>query len=173
MAIRKPIFILLVNIVVFSLLFLFMASPGVDEEVGRFELQVHDHDDNDKSHPLLENSIFRVTRQGKAYDVNKNPDCWQPGCYERNNRHAYVACKKMEATEFNALGIKAVERWLGGDYVNSDSGLKDAIKHFLNAIKTDQYCAQPYANLGLVYLQLGRFDDAIKVWDQVSFHEFG
>jgi hypothetical protein len=64
------------------------------------------------------NSKFRVTESTRDYQVNPNPKCYMDNCKDRNNRLAYEVCSESAeatASEWNALGVRAMERVVDGE----------------------------------------------------------
>jgi hypothetical protein len=110
------------------------------------------------------NSQFVVTKSSPAYDVMKQVECYLPGCAARNNKEAYVPCENAEASEWNLIGVHAMERALHGEtekpalyYRNFKA---DAKRAFAKAVELDPSCTSATFNLGLVHLGLREHDAA-------------
>jgi tetratricopeptide (TPR) repeat protein len=93
--------------------------------------------------------------------------------YDRTNKRAYAQCQKFEATEWDVLGARVMERIVGGpinEPVNYQQHilLNNALEYFNKSIAVDNECIQPHINLGLVLFAMNKFDEALKEWDFVS-----
>jgi tetratricopeptide (TPR) repeat protein len=165
---------LLINIMALSLLFLFISSPNISDQPtdDKATKSIQNFLEKSNEPVILPNSVFRVTRRTQSYEVTSSPKCYYEGCNERNNKRAYAQCQKLEATEWNALGVRVMERVVGGpvsepfNYQRSLL-LKDAVEYFNKAIAAENDCIQSHINLGLVLFALDKFDEALKEWDFV------
>jgi len=122
------------------------------------------------------NSRFIVTKSSGAYDPNPDPSCWVQDCKLRNNHRAFRGCSDNVATDWNALGVLSMERYLDGEIVNlpdyNTKSLMDAIWYFRNATAVQSDCGQAWLNLGVAQMQKTDFDDAIASLTKVRTASF-
>lgn len=171
---NRSVFLFLVAITVFSFFILFRTTPNGPELpiTNNLAKSLEEVIEKSNNQIILPNSIFRVTRRTQSYDVTVSPKCYYEGCNERNNKRAYAQCSKLEATEWNALGVRTMERVVGGPLTEPATYrrellLNHAIQYFNKSIAVDKECLQPHINLGLALFALNQFDQALKEWDFV------
>lgn len=137
---------------------------------------------------FLQNSKFVVTKGSKSYDVNPNPKCWTRHCSETNNKLAFSSCDKIDsasttnftsnslispATEWNALGVRTMERYVSGNGNNieglSNQLLWDAFYQFSNAsASSDHKCFSAALNLAIVSTKLRKYQLAAEYYQKAE-----
>jgi tetratricopeptide (TPR) repeat protein len=113
---------------------------------------------------IPENSAFSVTARTESYEVATMPMCWGKACRDRNNRQAFTHCLSSEASEWNVLGVHAMERYVTGEvkdlYGYNKNSVHDAIRYFRKAIEVDISCTEVHVNLGLALMANGEWEQA-------------
>lgn len=117
------------------------------------------------------NSRFMVTKASGAYDANPDPSCWLQDCKMRNNHKAFRGCSSDVASDWNALGVLSMERYLGGDLTGlpdyNKKSIMDAIWYFRNATTIQSDCGVAQLNLGIALLQDGQFEASATALEKV------
>eukprot|EP01125_Pyxidicula_operculata_P016835 TRINITY_DN5832_c0_g1_i1.p1 TRINITY_DN5832_c0_g1~~TRINITY_DN5832_c0_g1_i1.p1 ORF type:complete len:514 (+),score=70.23 TRINITY_DN5832_c0_g1_i1:81-1544(+) len=112
-------------------------------------------------------SKLSYSKSTKRYIVNPNPSCWLQSCdQDMNNIQAYVECRTPEATKKNRHGVLLMENYLDGDLVDKPvenrGYLVRAINKFIEALQSDDNCAEVHVNLALAYLANGEARPALE-----------
>lgn len=117
--------------------------------------------------PVVEiptNTVFKITKTSKSYDVNPAPSCYIANCTVANNLDALGPCQSQEASDWLKIGVQSMERYLNGDVrLPTDYGkraLIDALRYFKKSIQIDPKCPSAHQNLGLVFMALDDYVNA-------------
>lgn len=117
------------------------------------------------------NSRFMVTKRSGAYEANSDPSCWLQDCKMRNNHRAFRTCSSDVASDWNALGVLSMERYLNGDLTAlpdyNKKSLMDAIWYFRNATTVQTDCGVAQLNLGIALLQAEQYDASVTALEKV------
>jgi hypothetical protein len=92
--------------------------------------------------------------------------CWIGDCRGRNNWRAYRPCsfngtldESAVASEYNALGVRTIERMLSSliapSAIEEKAVLERAVTFFRAALKRDPRCLSASMNLAVVHLKMG------------------
>eukprot|EP01121_Diplochlamys_sp_Union-15-3_P005377 TRINITY_DN1570_c0_g1_i1.p1 TRINITY_DN1570_c0_g1~~TRINITY_DN1570_c0_g1_i1.p1 ORF type:complete len:490 (-),score=73.02 TRINITY_DN1570_c0_g1_i1:82-1551(-) len=114
---------------------------------------------------------LKVTTTTDSYDVVKQPSCFIDGCVNQGNWYALTPCSNDLATEWNKLGVDAVERFMEGPFTGlggyNQNSLLDAYWFFSNATAEDSTCVNAHLNRALVLTKMKKFDEALESIEKV------
>jgi len=105
------------------------------------------------------------TLKSTSYEVNYPPSCFSLNCDKQNNLEALASCNNKEATRLNTLGVRSMERVVGGIHFPDSYAtkyLEAALAFFTEAVAKDSNCATALANQALVQIRLAKTDAALE-----------